>query len=199
MSTIHHDSLFLRQDPHQGSYGLVQMTPIIQHAGKSSDADTGNSGGLSPMNSYSDQPQDNGLDDDDDDDEYGSGPLWDKHGSSNSAAAVLTGWKRWLLTPLLPDDHFTVLGQPLLDGVRAVRCAKFFAVTLMGLFFMFYFVRWMVRACSIIVRFAVWHHCLTTSSLSCCFSFVHVFLMFRVFFLSFYFGIKTIYHQHKPC
>jgi len=54
--------------------------------------------------------------------------------------------QRLLFTPLFPDQPSKVGigGMPLLDGVAAVRLVKFLTVTWMGIFIMYFLVRWMV-------------------------------------------------------
>ena len=148
MDDHHHDSLFLRHDRHQankkGEYGLVQMTPLNSDAACVAASDDNHD--LASAATSKDLEHD-----DEDDDPYDDGYNGhDEPGHAitrpqSSSTTALSGWQRTFFTPLFPDDRFVVLGSPLLDGVRAVRCFKFFVVTWLGLLVMFYFVRWMVR------------------------------------------------------
>ena len=132
MSTEPSDSLFLRRERNsstavKGDYGLVPLTR------------TGDE--------YDDN---NDVDGDEDCDPMKVHPLELEQGMSSSSLAspssdTVSSWHRILFVPLLPDDRFYCCGWMLLDGIEGVRMIKFIATTWIGLFVMYYFVRYMVR------------------------------------------------------
>lgn len=150
MQDEHHDSLFWRHrhsnhnGNNKGEYGLV---PLVSTTTATSAVNDG------PMTTRDENGRakdtESDLEEDDVNDDFG---IERDHAIMSSKPVPPTGgegpaegWNRILFTPLLPDNRFLVLGTPLLEGIKAVRLVKFFAVTWMGLFGMFYFVRLMVR------------------------------------------------------
>jgi hypothetical protein len=123
MATDPSDSWFLRRERNPSAeYGLVAMTPMV-------DDDSSIDEGDEPTKMQALELE-QGL----------SSP-------SSASSSAPSRWQRILFVPLLPDDRVHCCGWLILDGVEAVRMIKFFVITWTGLFGMYFFVRFMVRAC----------------------------------------------------
>lgn len=156
-----HDSLFLRRRGGSSSHTTTEddkaaeeygLTVALNDSHGESDAvgslhDTGVHSATGGVDSVSCAVE-NGENDEDE--------FSERHISLSSTGAQspvvaleevgIWNWKRLLLTPLLPDDRFMLLGLPLVDGVKAVRLLKFTAFTWIGLVLMFAVVRIMVSS-----------------------------------------------------